>query len=134
MTVSQIQPFTCVVPTGSAPSSPVTFPMQLLPLDIAWLEWTVPPGPRGDVGFYFGSHGAPIIPYSSGGPYWIITDNEKVHWDLTDQPDSGDWSMIAYNLGLQPHTIYVRWGLAPASDAPAPALILPTLSASVLSQ
>lgn len=120
--VSQVQPFALTVPANTPISSPVNLQMNLLPLDIVWLEWRVPPGPRGDVGFYFGSHGAPIIPYGSGPLPWIITDDEGAHWDLVDQPNSGDWNLVAYNIGLRPHTIYVRWGLADLSVPVLPAV------------
>ena len=116
--VSLIVPYTCLVPAGTAQATPAAFQMTLPPLDIAWLEWTVPPGPGGDVGFWIGSAGQPIIPYTVGAPYWIVTDDEKVHWDLVDQPDSGDWQLQAYNLGVRDHSIYVRWGLAPPAPAP----------------
>ena len=129
--VSQIQQFACTVPAGTQQASPQVFPMQLLALDIVWLEWIVPPGPRGDVGFWIGSHGQPIIPYAEGAAQWIVTDDERVHWELTDQPDSGDWELQAYNVGVKPHTLYVRWGLAVPVSVPAtwPAMI-PTSSLS----
>lgn len=117
--VSQIMQFACTVPAGTAEASPAVFPMLLLNLDIVWLEWRVPPGPRGDVGFWIGSHGQPIIPYTEGPAQFIVTDDEKVHWDLVDQPDSGDWELQAYNVGVKPHTLYIRWGLAVPPGVPA---------------
>ena len=118
MAVFQINQFTCQVPAGTAIANPAVFPMVLPNLDIVWLEWEVPPGPRGNVGFWIGSHGQQIIPFGSGAASWIVTDDRFTHWDLVDQPDSGDWELRAYNLGVDPHTIYVRWGLGPPTDIP----------------
>lgn len=125
--VAQVQQFACTVAPATPVATPAVFPMPLLPLAIEWLEWFVPLGPRGEVGFWIGSHGQPIIPYTVGAPNWIVTDDQHVHWDLADQPDSGDWELRAYNLGVKPHTIYVRWGLSIPTTVPAGVAVLPSL-------
>lgn len=133
--VSQIVPYTCTVLLGTPASNPQVFPMQLpVNLDVRWVEWEVPPGPRGDVGFWIGSHGQPIIPYAIGAPNWIVTDNRVAHWDLFNLPDSGDWELRAYNTGVKSHTISVFWGLAvPSLTAPAgPTLLTPETLSSPL--
>lgn len=118
MAVKEVQQFDNTVAAGTPINNPAIFPMALLNLDIEWIEWKVPPGPRGTVGFWIGSHGQPIIPFSSGGPKWIVADGESAHWDTVDLPTSGDWEMRAYNLGILSHTITIRFGLA----APVPDL------------
>lgn len=128
--VQLVEIFAATIPAGTLQANPVVVPMQLPNLDVAWVEWIVPPGPRGDVGFFLASHGEPIIPARTTGLPWIVTDDERNHWDLTGQMDSGDWELRGYNVGLRSHTITIRWGLAPPADtgaglpAPLPNTIL----------
>lgn len=120
MAVSQIQQFANLIAAGRPINNPQIFPMAIAALDVQWIEWQVPPGARGNVGFWIGSKGQPIIPYTVGAPQWIVTDGQFTHWDLDDMPDSGDWEMRGYNLGVLAHTVYVRFGLAlPLPEQPA---------------
>lgn len=131
MAVSQIYQFTNTIPAGTTANAPATFPMTVPLLSIEWIEWEVPPGARGNVGFWIGSKGQQVIPFASGAPQWIVTDGRAAHWDTEDLPDSGDWQMAGYNVGLNPHTITVRFGLSkraePALVAPLPLSALSTL-------
>lgn len=126
--VYQVQQFANLIAAGTAKANPTVFPMALMALDIEWVEWEVPPGARGDVGFWIGSKGQPIFPYTVGAPQWIVTDGRFVHWDLENQPDSGDWEMRGYNIGVRPHTVYIRFGLALPAPEPAPGVGFPSLT------
>lgn len=117
MAIKEVQQFANLIPAGTLKAAPAVFSMQLMNLDIDWIEWEVPPGPRGNVGFWIGSHGQPIIPYAAGPANWIVTDGRAAHWDTEGLPDSGDWEMRGYNLGLQPHTVTIRFGLRPPSNS-----------------
>lgn len=128
MAVSQIRKFANLIPAGTAVANPAVFPMVLPELDVMWIEWQVPAGPRGNVGFWIGSKGQPIIPYTVGPPTWIVTDNETEHWDVENQMDSGDWEMRGYNLGVRPHTVYIRFGLAVPVPEPTPGVGFPSLT------
>jgi hypothetical protein len=114
--VSEVYQFANTIPPGTAKATPATFPMILPLMDVVWIEWEVPPGARGNVGFWIGSHGQPIIPFASGPANWIVTDGREVHWDTESLMDSGDWQMAGYNVGQLPHTVTVRFGLT----VPAP--------------
>lgn len=127
--VSEVYQFANVVTAGTSQAAPLVFPMQLPYMDVAWIEWIVPPGPGGDVGFWIGSHGQQIIPFASGAPNWIVTDDERAHWDMTGLMDSGDWQMVAYNVGVNDHTVTVRFGLTlRPPPVPGPGVLLPASS------
>lgn len=120
--VNEIHVFACTVPAGTTQNNPAVFPATMPMMVVEWVEVIVPPGPRGAVGFWIGSHGQPIIPATVGSPTWIVTDDEKSHWDLTGQMDSGDWQVQAYNTGIDAHTITVRFGL---TKTPGAGLVAP---------
>lgn len=125
--VQLIYQFSLTVPAGTAPGAPAVLPMALPSMEVVWVEWRVPPGPRGDVGFWIGSHGESIVPFSNQPNPWIVTDDEGAHWDLTAQMDSGDWELVAYNVGVRAHTVTVRFGLAPVVNQPTVSVVSPPL-------
>lgn len=106
------------VPSTAAQYTDLSFP----PRQVTRIEVRVPPGPAGTLGFAITSGGARIIPINPGG--WVVTDDEVIGWDLTDQITSGAWQLASYNTGSLPHTVYVRFLLdLVTGSANAPALI-----------
>lgn len=123
----EVRSFAPTVPAGTAQSAGWSADLSFPPRIVEGVDIRVPPGPRGNVGFYIGSAGTPIIPTNTGE--WIITDDEKISFDLEDQITSGAWTFYAYNNGALPHTIYVRFRLAltvAASVAPGVSLFHPS--------
>lgn len=119
MAIREVQQFACPVPAGTAKAVPAVFPCPLMGLDIEWIEWEVPPGARGAVGFVIASQGQPVIPYTTGAaPNWIVADGYTAHWDMDSLDASTGWEVRAYNLGINLHTIYVRFGLSMPPLAP----------------
>lgn len=110
--VTQVRSFPCTVPAGTPIAAPATFQLQLGVFEVATLEVHVPPGPNGLVGFYIASSHNPVLPAPNGGPVWLVANDRVYAWTLTGQPDSGDWQLVAYNLGNFPHTLTVTWGLS----------------------
>lgn len=131
MPVSQIRSFTCTFQPGSTPAAPVVVQCQFPVFQVDWIEVDVPDGPSGAMGFYIATSRQQYIPWNVG-TYFVFNDVNK-HWDLEDQPTSGDWQVYGYNTGTWPHTVYVHFGLevVPLPEAPnTSSLILPN---SVLS-
>lgn len=116
--VNQVYQFTATIPAGTAPSSPYVLEMPMPTLEVAWVEWEVPPGARGNVGFWIGSKGQQIIPFASTTPNWIVTDGRSAHWDMGGLPDSGSWELQGYNNGVNAHSVTVRFGLAAQPTVP----------------
>jgi hypothetical protein len=130
MVASQIYHFTVTVPAGTPITSPSHSPMSMPVSTVEWIEWDVPPGSNGKMGFFFASHGQQVIPFTDTGPNWIVTAGRDAHWDLTDQMDSGDWETVGYNTGIYLHRIFVRFGLAvplPARGATLPPIPIENL-------
>lgn len=112
----QVQHFACTVPPGTPVASPVTIPTELGIFQVTFIEVNVPSGFNGQVGFYIASSGQQVLPFRSGAtPNWLILNDTEKHWDLEDQPDSGDWAIVAYNTGNFPHTLYVTFGVNPVA-------------------
>lgn len=131
MTAALVYSFACPIPAGTAIATPATTNLTMPEYVVEWIEWTAPSGWNGMVGFYFAHLGNQALPFASGAPNWIITNNDHRHWDLTDQTDSGAWQLVGYNLGTFPHTLYVQFGLSvPASVAASTALIVPNSALS----
>lgn len=116
--VSVIEQFSVTTPAGTAIASPQTTPMQLGPSDVQWIEITVPSGPNGNVGFFVSSSGQQIIPANlTAAATWIVADNYTFHYDIQGYQTTGDWSLVTYNTGANPHTLQVRFGYTPPAAA-----------------
>lgn len=109
--------FDVTVPAGTPASARWSQAINFPSADVSQIEIRVPPGPRGCLGFALGSSGTPVIPYNAD--QWIVTDDERIVWGVTDQFDSGAWEVFAYNTGTLPHTIYVRFLCDPTAGATA---------------
>ena len=132
--VVQVQQFTITVPAGTTVAAPQTTQTQLGDgWRVEWLEVRMPPGPRGQVGLYVASSGQQVIPFTTGTAHqWLVLDGEKERFEVTGQPNSGDWQVVAYNTGNFPHTFWVRFGvnLVPDTRTLAPVLLLPSSALS----
>jgi hypothetical protein len=108
--VYEYQPTT---PAGTAEASPYVVAIPLPGYEVQFIEWKVPPGPQGNLGWRLLYSKALVIPQNGT---WIITDNEAGRWELDKLPVSGDWYFQSYNTGSYPHTVYIRFLLNPLAD------------------
>lgn len=107
----QVFHFPIVVATGSTPGSPQVTQMTMPDRVVSWIEVDVPPGPKGSVGFYIASSHSQVVPFTASPPLYRVADDRQFHWDLTGQATTGDWQLVAYNLGNFPHTLRVDFGV-----------------------
>lgn len=119
----EIRVFTATVPAGTTPAAPAVFPMNFPPREVHTLQVIVPPGPSGLVGWHVLVGGGLVIPYLSDT--WVITAAENITWPLDHMPNSGAWSVEAYNTGTQDHSITFRWllGYITASSPPQSSML-----------
>lgn len=114
--------FDALIPAGTPIAAPVTVSLAFPPREVEAVEFRIPPGPSGNVGFALKFAGQQIIP--SVVPSWIIGDGEVLIWPLDGYGNSGAWALVGYNTGTFPHTIGVRFRLL-LPRAPGQALALP---------
>lgn len=119
----EIRQYTVTVPAGTLATAPIDQPMAFPPREVDALQIVVPPGPSGLVGFRVLVGGVPVIPYDSDD--WVITSGENITWPLQSYPNSGAWSVQAYNTGTVDHAVYFRFllSLAVAGGTTPPAMI-----------
>lgn len=111
-------------PQNSLSIQAITIPQRR----VSTLEIVVPPGPSGLMGFLITMGGVRVIP--SMVQSFIITDDERITWPLTDLPTSGAWQLAGYNTDVWPHTVYLRWLVDLVDSVPTgPLLTGTTLSA-----
>lgn len=123
---AEVRNFAAVIPRATPIASPVIIPLTMPAREVRHVRVRIPPGPNGQVGFVLAMAGTAVLPTNTG--QWLIGNDETIEWDLADQPDSGAWQLIGYNLGQLPHTIYVTFSLdmpgRPGQAALAPPLLI----------
>ena len=112
---SEVQGFAVTVPAGTTQANPLVSALAMPPRTIRRIEWTVPPGPRGVLGWAIGAAGVPVIPRNAGA--WIVADGVDRGWDFETPVNSGAWQFFGYNTGSFDHTVYLRFLVDPV-DAP----------------
>lgn len=122
----RILPFAVTIPAGTQQSAPVTIPLALDNWEIEAIDLEVPPGPAGLMGFQIANNGVAWIPFGTG--QWLVWDDVKERYNLTDQPNASGWAVIGYNLGAYDHQLVVRFHVNPVSNAqnsaPPPAVTI----------
>lgn len=122
----EIRHFTATIPAGTALASPATVALAMPVRRVSQVDWRVPKGPVGLLGFQLAMGGVKVLPL---GDDWVIANGESGTWHLTDQPDSGAWQLRGYNTGAHAHSVYLAFHVdlvvtVKAPPAPLPALAL----------
>lgn len=111
--------FAVVIPAQTLPSAPVTIPITMDNWDIEQIDLDVPPGPAGLMGFYISNNGVQWIPATVG--QFIVWDNHRDSWPMTDQPNASGWAITGYNTGTYNHSVTVRFHVNnPQQSLPTP--------------
>ena len=108
----EIRQFAVVVPSGTTQAAPLVTPTTFDPREVRRIEWRFPAGCGGLVGFYVAMAKVQILPLPAGT--WVVGDNTSGGWDVTGQPNTGLWQVVAYNTGAHSHTLAAR----PAASFP----------------
>lgn len=107
----EIRAFEVTIPAGTAKSAGWSQAISMPPRVVKRIDWRVPPGPRGNMGFAIGASGEAILPTNEGA--WIVADDDRDNWPLENQIDSGGWEVFGYNTGTYDHTVYLRFHVDP---------------------
>ena len=117
----RVEIFAPTIAAGTAIATPATFALTMNECVVRRLEVVVPPGPSGLVGIRFAHSSQVMIPFR--GNAWIVTDNERLEWDLSGYPTGDKWTMLGYNTGIYSHQLQVRFFVDEIPSRPAGRLI-----------
>lgn len=122
--------FAPTIPAGTPIAAPVLINMPIVVGTVDTIEIRIPPGPNGVMGFALAAAGQPIIPFNAAA--WIIGNDDRLSWSLTDQIESGAWQLRGYNTGIYDHTVYVRFlqSVGAGSAGPANTQLIPAADIS----
>lgn len=102
-----VRPFAITIPAGTLKTAPLVTLTQFSPDVVEHVQWRFPNGCNGFVGIQLGARGVPVFP--QGALNFLVHNGSVNGYDLEDHHTTGDWSIIAYNLGTFPHTVYVEF-------------------------
>lgn len=102
-----VYPFPVLIPAGTTQATPLVTPTQFDPRTVERIEWVFPAGCNGQVGIQIGARSVPVIP--SLRSQWLTRSGDTTGIDVTGMHETGDWSVIGYNLGAFAHTVQVTF-------------------------
>ena len=110
-------------------AAPGTTPLTFTPAVVNRIEIRVPDGMLGLAGLALNLGGQQAIPEQQGT--YIVSNDEKISWDIAGYLNSGAWSATWYNTDQSfPHTWEVRFFLELIDlSTPTPALPAPLVLA-----
>ena len=95
-----------LIPAGTPIASPYTLTWPLEDNKCEYIDFLVPPGPSGYMGFRLLWASQQVIPW--GNNSWIVTDNENRRFDCDFDMTSTGLVFQGYNLGSFQHSVYLR--------------------------
>jgi hypothetical protein len=113
--------FAVTIPAGTTQAAPLVTPTTIEPNEVDRIEWLFPAGCNGLVGIQIGARAIAVLPL--GGTTWFTRSGDSHAMPLTDMHVTGDWSVIGYNLGANPHTIEVTFIARRKEPEPEPFLL-----------
>lgn len=113
--------FTVTCPPGTQKTAAQFTDLNIPPRVVRQVDWRVPNGWMGTAGFLLAMNRVPVLPVTSFT--WVVANDEHGTWFTTKYPDSGAWQCVMYNLGVNPHTVYLTFHM----DLPQAAPVLQSL-------
>jgi len=111
----EIRSFAVAIPAGTLITAPLVTPVYFPARKVQAINWRIPAGPSGLMGWKLTSSGGQAVIPAGGG--WIVTDDDAGVWALYGQPDTGYWEVTGYNSDIYPHTVYLDFLLDVISGA-----------------
>ena len=118
----QVRHFLVTVPAGTAKAAPQRTQITVPVMRLLQVDWHLPPGCAGLVGFFLSMGGVQVQPLPAGT--FVIGEGRSGSWHLDNAPDSGAWEVTAYNTGAQPHTVHLTLHVEPIVRAEQPPMII----------
>lgn len=120
---TEIRHFTVAIPAGTPKAAPAVTGIAFPPNIVGQIDWRVPHGPVGLMGWRLTMGGVKVIP--TAGDDWIVADGQAGTLHPSPDLSSGAWQVTGYNTGAQPHSVYLAFHLDPTSPKPAPVQLVP---------
>ena len=99
------------IPHGTAKNALVSVNLPVGTNLVNKIRWRVPPGSRGNLGWYLSMGGVQVLPQNAGG--FVVADDEEDNWEIENLPDSGAWALTGYNTGTYDHEVLVYFFVTP---------------------
>lgn len=106
-----VSSFIVTIPAGTLPFTPHEADLDVGTNEVETIRWRVPPGPRGNMGFWLAMGGVQIVPDTHGTA--VVADNEVGEWVLNGLPNTGAWQLMGYNIGTHDHSVYLEFFTTP---------------------
>lgn len=97
------------VPTGTSPTNLATGLITFPPRVVERIDWRVPKGNMGLMGWYLAMGGVQLLPQQQG--VFMIAHGETGYWEVEGLPDSGSWELVGYNTGAYVHSVFLTFHL-----------------------
>lgn len=124
----EIRTFQVTIPAGTPITAPFTQPIVFPQRVVTQVDWQVPPGPGGLMGWALTIAGQPVIPRNPGA--YIIADDVARSWLLEGYPDQGQWQVTGYNTDIYDHSVFLDFLLELVDSGPAAVTLLPNVALS----
>ena len=125
----EVREYAPVIPAGTVQAAPVSITLPMPVRTVERIDWRVPKGAAGLVGWQLAMGGVQVLP--TAGVTWMIADGQASGWAVQDLPDSGAWQLIGYNTGNYPHAVYLTFHVGMPVRRLA---VLPALTPAELSE
>lgn len=119
----EIWHYTATIPAGTPAASPVVVDVSFPPRIVLSIDWRVPPGPLGALGWRLSMGKVQVIP--TRGDAWIIADGHSGTFRPSAELSSGAWQVTGYNTGTHPHAVYLAFHVDLTTPRPAPVELVP---------
>lgn len=119
----EVRNFTATIPAGTPIGAPVVVDISFPPRVVASIDWRVPNGPLGVMGWRLTMGKVQVIPTS--GDLWIVADGHAATIYPSKDLSSGAWQVTGYNTGTNPHSVYLVFHLEHTAAAAAEVKLVP---------
>lgn len=119
---AEVRQYTATFPAGTPIAAPVTVSVGFPPRVVRSVDWRIPPGAQGVMGWQLAMGGVQVLPTRSDT--WVVDDGTSGTFTLDGYPDSGSWQVVGYNTGVYAHSVFLTFHLdLPAKPRAVPAPI-----------
>lgn len=99
----------------------VSIPVPVATVDR--VDWKVPPGHGGLVGWFLAMGNVQVRPLPIGT--FMVHDNKDGTWPGGGLPDSGSWQLVGYNTGAFAHAVWLTFHITYKKPRPRPVVLVP---------